>query len=153
EKALELLEESCSLAKSINATRVMPGLLAAVGAVLWRIGESKRSQSVLNEALTMTRANANRYWEPVILNNLGFLAIAKGELDAARRCLEQSFLITGPDGNRREIALTAEAMAHLEMQAGDLGRAVLFFSVADKIRKTIGCPLPPCDQARHALAI
>jgi predicted ATPase/DNA-binding SARP family transcriptional activator len=153
ERALELLDESCALAKSVEAKRVIPGILAAIGGVLWRMGENERSQSVLNEALTITRDNDNRFWEPGILNKMAMLAVAEGELDNARRGLEQSLLVAGPAGNRREVACAAEVMADLEMQVGDLGRAVLFYSAADYLRTTIRSPLPPCDKARHDSAL
>jgi hypothetical protein len=88
----------------------------------------------------------------VALTNLGIVACARGDYEAATELLLRGLAMAAKVGEPRAVAERLEELAVAESASGSHERAAHLLGAADQIRDDIGSPIPRVDAHRIAAA-
>ncbi len=86
------------------------------------------------------------------LTNLGIVACARRDYQAAREFHRRSLTLAVSVGEERAIAECLEELAAVESAAGRHDRAARLFGAARRIREAVGTPTPAADVGRITAA-
>ena len=88
------------------------------------------------------------------LNNLGDVAVLRGDFSRARALFVENLSIFREMGDRQGIAYSLEGFARLAAaQEGQQDRAVCLWAAAQALREAIATPLPPADHVYYERAV
>jgi tetratricopeptide (TPR) repeat protein len=107
-------------------------------------------QQHYDEALRINRQIGNRTWEAFNLRTLGWVHLARGEANEARRACEAGLRLQKELGNKSELASVLECLAELACFQERWRDAVLLWGSAAAFREAIGRRISMVDQERHA---
>lgn len=77
---------------------------------------------------------------------LGRIAVEAGEIEAAGACLDESLALAVHRGDQREVAMSFEAMATLDLACGNPSRAARALAAAERVRTRFGAPRSAGEQ-------
>jgi DNA-binding SARP family transcriptional activator len=79
------------------------------------------------------------------LNQLGLLAVRRGEAGSAERLLLESLQVHRDLGDQWRLASVLEALAATSVLVGDPRRAAVLLGAAGAVRERTGAPVPQCE--------
>ena len=105
------------------------------------------------ESLALSRALGDKRAAAYALDNLGDVARAAGDYATARSHHSEALAISQAVGDQRLVAQCLEGLARLATVQGNAERAVRIFAFEDRLRETIGSPLPPLERDQQARCV
>jgi predicted ATPase len=123
--------------------------LHASGTLAWRHGDITAAQSLLREALALSRELGDRAREGRVLNNLGGVAIHQGDAVTAQACLEQAVTIHRETGNQTMEARVLNNLAALAINSGRFDDAQKPLERALALGRELGYPMEEATSLSH----
>jgi serine/threonine-protein kinase len=126
--AIEVLRESTAVLKRLDTTEASwwPNAMATYGAALALGGQATQAEHVLKESIASGKAKGTALGEAH--NGLGFLALQRGDPQAAAASYQQGLELSGPEEpptRTRATALTGLGRAQLELHNLDKAETTL----------------------------
>jgi non-specific serine/threonine protein kinase len=121
ERLNDLLERFHDRATGPHAALYARALYAA-GMLTAYSGDHERPEPLLLRSLALRRAIQDRHGEYSTLEGLGYVATLRGDLDAARRCLEACIVVGHELGGMRDGTIL-HALSNVICEQGDLALA------------------------------
>ncbi|MFF9064876.1 BTAD domain-containing putative transcriptional regulator [Streptomyces sp. NPDC014891] len=112
-----------------------------------REGLLDEAEDHMREVLDWHRAVGLDAANALILAELGFSALARGDAAAARELHEEGYRTALSSGDPRAVALALEGLAAAHAGAGRPTGAALLLGTASALRASTGAPLPPAERA------
>jgi len=103
----------------------------------------------LEEGADIARAAGAHIFLSNALTNLGWAHLGLDDVEAARSVLRTALTAAVAGNNQESIGRAFEAVAAVELAAGDPKRAALLFGVADGVRRSIAAPVWSADRGSH----
>ena len=126
-RAEAALREALALARGLQATAHVTGLLVYLGLSLVDQGRYEAGEVPLAEALAEARRTDNREHEADALTHLGIATWGRGDASEATAYLAAGQALAGEAGYPLPFALAARYLAHIALAAGDLPAAAARF--------------------------
>ncbi|MEO8134062.1 MAG: tetratricopeptide repeat protein [Betaproteobacteria bacterium] len=147
--ARALHEESLAIRQELGDRVGIALSLNNLGDVSLHQGDWASARAVCEQSLAIFREVGERWGIGESLNNLGLAALDQGDSAAARTLHEESLAIRRELGDQRGVAESLEGLACVAFNLADPGRAVRIWAGAERLRETIGSPLPPSDRPHY----
>ncbi|MGW1930080.1 hypothetical protein [Streptomyces sp. NPDC001919] len=112
-----------------------------------REGLLDEAEDHMREVLDWHRAVGLDAANALILAELGFSALARGDAAGARGLHEEGYRTALSSGDPRAVALALEGLAAAHAGAGRPTGAALLLGTASALRASTGAPLPPAERA------
>ncbi|MEV7371851.1 BTAD domain-containing putative transcriptional regulator [Streptomyces sp. NPDC090301] len=112
-----------------------------------REGLVEEAEAHMREVLDWHRAVGLDSANALILAELGFSALARGDAAGALRLQEEGYGTALSSGDPRAVALALEGLASAQGGAGRAKGAALLLGAASALRASTGAPLPPAERA------
>ena len=103
----------------------------------------------LEEGADIARAAGAQIFLSNALTNLGWAHLGLDDVEAARSVLRTALTAAVAANNQESIGRAVEAVAAVELAAGDAKRAALLFGVADGVRRSIAASVWSADRGSH----
>jgi predicted ATPase len=103
----------------------------------------------LEEGADIARAAGAQIFLSNALTNLGWARLGLDGIEAARSVLRAALTAAVAANNQESIGRAVEAVAAVELAAGDAKRAALLFGVADGVRRSIAASVWSADRGSH----
>jgi non-specific serine/threonine protein kinase len=145
EQAVKLYEAASDLMRQHHVPRLMV-TLSNLGLALLQIDNMDRASAVLDEALELAEQHGLAWHRAQILGAQGSVALARGDLPAARRILQRAVQLNGDAGDPRFIAQGLESAAWLATTEGATEQAARLLGAVGHLRETIGVPISRSTQ-------
>jgi tetratricopeptide (TPR) repeat protein len=149
DRAREFYEESLAIQRKTGNQSGIAALQNNLGNIARMSGDVPRARSLFEEALALNRQTGNQGWEATNLYNLGCLSLDAKDCPSALVLFFESLKIWCGLGDKRGIASGLEKLVALWQARGQFARAAQLSGAATAIRKSIGTPLPPSEQAEY----
>ncbi len=144
-RTLELSADALHRFRDLGDSEGAIGALVDLGAATYRHGDPAAARPLLNEALVLAaRLNFGEAtaWAK---EQLGLIAAADGDRHEAIVLLRESLTVHHELGDRWRTASTLDALAGLI----DAATGARLLAAAERVRSSIGTPVPPCDRPEH----
>ncbi len=149
----ELLE-GLAISRTVGYKRAIGLSSYFLGVVTWLQGDVARARSLLEESLVVLKEMGERGLIAPVYLFQGLIALSQGDAAAARAKLEESLQIARELDYKWDIAQgLLEGGAAVIAAQGEPVRAVWCLSAAQRLRETIGTPLPSLLQALHEVTL
>ncbi|MFI6418142.1 BTAD domain-containing putative transcriptional regulator [Streptomyces sp. NPDC050842] len=112
-----------------------------------REGLFAEAERHMREVLDWHRAVGLDSANALILAELGFSALGRGDLAGALKLQEEGYGTALTSGDPRAVALALEGLASAHAPAGRARGAALLLGAAAALRSSTGAPLPPAERA------
>ncbi|MFI9748115.1 BTAD domain-containing putative transcriptional regulator [Streptomyces sp. NPDC052494] len=112
-----------------------------------REGLFEEAERHMREVLDWHRSVGLDSANALILAELGFSALARGDLAGALKLQEEGYGTALTSGDPRAVALALEGLASAHAPAGRARGAALLLGAAAALRSSTGAPLPPAERA------
>ncbi|CAM5566959.1 hypothetical protein [Streptomyces narbonensis] len=112
-----------------------------------REGLHEEAERHMREVLDWHRSVGLDSANALILAELGFSALARGDLAQALKLQEEGYGTALTSGDPRAVALALEGLASAHAPAGRARGAALLLGAAAALRASTGAPLPPAERA------
>ncbi|MFE5716293.1 BTAD domain-containing putative transcriptional regulator [Streptomyces sp. NPDC056501] len=112
-----------------------------------REGLFEEAECHMREVLDWHRSVGLDSANALILAELGFSALARGDLAGALKLQEEGYGTALASGDPRAVALALEGLASAHAPAGRARGAALLLGAAAALRSSTGAPLPPAERA------
>ncbi|MEU2072549.1 BTAD domain-containing putative transcriptional regulator [Streptomyces sp. NPDC013489] len=112
-----------------------------------REGLVEEAEAHMREVLDWHRAVGLDSANALILAELGFSALARGDAAGALGLQEEGYGTALSSGDPRAVALALEGLASAHAGAGRAKEAALLLGAASALRASTGAPLPPAERA------
>ncbi|MFD8641740.1 BTAD domain-containing putative transcriptional regulator [Streptomyces zaomyceticus] len=112
-----------------------------------REGLVEEAEGHMREVLDWHRAVGLDSANALVLAELGFSALARGDAAGAMRLQEEGYGTALSSGDPRAVALALEGLASAHALAGRNRGAALLLGSASALRASTGAPLPPAERA------
>ncbi|MFE6819308.1 ATP-binding protein, partial [Streptomyces sp. NPDC057675] len=112
-----------------------------------REGLVEEAEAHMREVLDWHRAVGLDSANALILAELGFSALARGDAAGALGLQEEGYGTALSSGDPRAVALALEGLASAHAGAGRAKGAALLLGAASALRASTGAPLPPAERA------
>lgn len=112
-----------------------------------REGLFEEAERHMREVLDWHRAVGLDSANALILAELGFSALGRGDLAGALKLQEEGYGTALTSGDPRAVALALEGLASAHAPAGRARGAALLLGAAAALRSSTGAPLPPAERA------
>ncbi|MGW1250987.1 BTAD domain-containing putative transcriptional regulator [Streptomyces sp. NPDC002535] len=112
-----------------------------------REGLVEEAEAHMREVLDWHRAVGLDSANALILAELGFSALARGDAAGALGLQEEGYGTALSSGDPRAVALALEGLASAHAGAGRAKEAALLLGAASPLRASTGAPLPPAERA------
>ncbi|WP_329623655.1 winged helix-turn-helix domain-containing protein [Streptomyces sp. NBC_01255] len=112
-----------------------------------REGLFEEAERHMREVLDWHRAVGLDSANALILAELGFSALGRGDLAGALKLQEEGYGTALTSGDPRAVALALEGLASAHAPAGRARGAALLLGAAAALRASTGAPLPPAERA------
>ena len=123
--------------------------LANLGEARHLSGSPDEAAALYQEALALFEALGDPRGRGFVLNQLGLLALDRGEVAAARAVLGESLRLRWSAGLRDATADTLEAVAEAAWRMEELDVAAMFLRTANLLRDETGVTRQPVYEARY----
>ena len=134
--AEELLRQSELEARRLGDVTLIAGALEGLGHCAADRGDRTRARTLCEEALAFDRPNPSH--RVVSLVNLADILIVDGEVEEAKRLLDEALAISEQAGYARELAFVHLSRGYLELARGRRDAAVASLSAAHSIAEESG---------------
>ena len=141
-------EEALAINRELRNARTLAWTINNLGDVAWYEGDYGRARTLYSECLAMFRELNDRWGEASALIDLGNAARDYGDHAEASLCYQQSVGIYRELGDKRGFARLLEGFMGLAVAHGESARALRLGAASSEVRKAVGAPLPPLEQAR-----
>ena len=111
-----------------------------------RAGNLDKAEHHLRRWLDWLRQLPAQPGVPLVLAELGFIAEQRGDATGALRLQTDGLAAAEAVGDPRALALAHEGLAGAYSIAGDLERATGLLREAERLRESVGAPLPPAER-------
>ena len=148
DQARELAEESLRLRRETGDRWAIGNSLNNLGVLLRDTGELDRARSVLEESLVLSRQVGDPWAIANGLNSLAEVALDQKDWQAARTFLHESLATNLELGDRTAVAFVLECFASMAAEQANPSLALRLAGATSALRKSIGSPLSPAEQAR-----
>ncbi|GAA2802161.1 BTAD domain-containing putative transcriptional regulator [Streptomyces showdoensis] len=111
-----------------------------------REGRAEEAEGHLREVLDWHREVGLDCANALVLAELGFVALARGETAEALALQERGYARAAASGDPRAVALALEGLASAQVPAGRARSAALLLGAAAELRRATGAPLPPAER-------
>ena len=112
--------------------------LWAAGQFCGFMGRYEEAQGYLDESLAIARAVDDRDVMVPVLNNLGMVALGRGDRANARLYGEEALALARQTGNKRRIVTASNALAQLHRLEGDLQSAERLYRECESLARELG---------------
>ncbi|MFD3532237.1 BTAD domain-containing putative transcriptional regulator [Streptomyces sp. NPDC058664] len=112
-----------------------------------REGLVEEAEGHMREVLDWHRAVGLDSANALVLAELGFSALARGDVAGALKLQEEGYGTALASGDPRALALALEGLASAHAPAGRARGAALLLGAAAALRASTGAPLPPAERA------
>jgi len=146
--ARPLYEESLKVRREMNDLWAVAISLNNLALLNSNVGDHQGARKLLEEAVAINRKIGDRWALANSLSSLGEVALSAQDTVGAKTALDESMSLNLDLGDRRAIAYLRESFAQLAFLEGRHDEAVALVAEADALRKEIGAPRSPSDQAR-----
>jgi len=154
ERVHSLLEESLSLWKELgsqNGTAVWSYL---AGRVALYEGDAAQARSLLEESVALYKEVGDRWHTARSLSAFAKMEVVQGNYASARTLYEENLALCREMGDKNTApALEGLASVAMEQGQGQPAWAALLWGAAEKLRETVGAPLPPVERAAYERSI
>jgi tetratricopeptide (TPR) repeat protein len=145
-EAEALVRECLALQRGLGDLHEICISMNSIGGIAIYRGHYAVAQQMLAEALNIARENGDRRNIAVGLNSLAFAAYLTGDYASATTLHRESLTLRREIGYRVGVAESLEGIAMLAMQR-DTTLAAQLWGAAERLRREIGAPTIPPDQA------
>jgi non-specific serine/threonine protein kinase len=121
--AVPLVERALALAREAGDITTAARILAFLGEVLLKAGQTDRARGCWEEAAVLYRSLAEDPWTAFAPKNLGYLALMAGDHDRAEALFEESLAVARRVDHAWGVAEAQALLAELARVRGDAGRA------------------------------
>ncbi|MGA5194619.1 BTAD domain-containing putative transcriptional regulator [Streptomyces exfoliatus] len=111
-----------------------------------RAGLVEEAEAHMREVLDWHRAVGLDSANALVLAELGFSALARGDAAGALKLQEEGYGTALASGDPRAVALAVEGLASAHAAAGRVRGAALLLGAAAALRASTGAPLPPAER-------
>ncbi|MDP9365655.1 MAG: tetratricopeptide repeat protein, partial [Chloroflexota bacterium] len=139
-RAVELHTEAIASARIGGNARVAAVEQVNLAGALVALGDLAAGEALLNETLAYWRANDQTYHVSVVLNNLGTIALQRGEPDRAIAYHEESLRLKRELGHEPGIAQTLVGLGRALVAAGQVERGTALIADAVERHLTLADP-------------
>ena len=147
--ARSLLERSLALARRLGDQREIADSSFNLAIAHHVMGARDIAWQLYEVCLATDRAHGYRANEAAVLNNLGQLAVARGDLRQARSLIRESVLTNRESGDRRRLGFNLSVLAGLVAAEGEPERAIHLDAAGRAALEAIGARLAPAMRARY----
>jgi predicted ATPase/DNA-binding SARP family transcriptional activator len=145
-RAAGLSGEALRRFRELGDTEGVVGALIDLAASIYRGGDPDGAVRLLRESLADAERMGLREATAWANEQLGLIAEARGDRAEAVARLRRSLTVHHELGDRWRTASVLEALAGV---GADARTGARLLSAADRLRRELGTPLPPCDLADH----
>lgn len=149
EPAAALFEEALALFRAIDDDWSTALVLGNLGWVAYRQGRTESARRLYHQAATVYRRLGDERGVADTLLNLGLAVHAEAGGEGGEGMFQEALLSYARLGERRGVGECLSALA-LVRQVDHPEAAAMFLGAAHGLRKSIGAPLRPADQAIQA---
>jgi predicted ATPase/DNA-binding XRE family transcriptional regulator len=149
DNAKEWYLQSIALGHTLGAARVVIDALIDLSRIAFLQEDYMQAAHLLDQAEKDIQVSGDRWFLHFIRYHMGRVAFQQGEIERAIPLLHESLVLSVEFDDKEQIAHSLEICAALAIQADALPRAVVIYSAAASVRKAIGTPLQPIEQANH----
>jgi len=129
-RAVEQLETSLALLRTVGDPRLIARELNSVGVVARNSGDIDRAATLFEESLTMRRALADDAGIATTLTNLGVVAIDRGQYEEARTVLEEAVRLDRASGATGVVAYSSSLLGTVLLRTGRRDEALALLRAA-----------------------
>lgn len=148
-RARASFEQSLALARQSGDQREIADSAYGLALTYHVDGAYERAQRLYEGCLATDRAHGYRASEGAVLNNLGHLALLRGDRGQARMLIRESLLASREAGAQRRLAFTLSAVAGLVAAEHEAERALRFDSAGQAALELLGASLAPSMRALY----
>jgi hypothetical protein len=124
--------------------------LNIIGELARTQGNDEQAQAVYEECLILASETGEVRREAMMLCNLGFLAMHRADIKAARQLFSKALIKSQALGHDKRLTVTGVLLlAGTIAASGEMERAARLFGAADALFKPTGVGLSPGDQPEH----
>ena len=127
--------------------------LSNVGYAAFAQGDYAAARSCNEESLRLSSDLGNKRGASIALDNLGDLEEAEGDFCKARSRHAEALAIGFELGDQWLMAQVLDGLARTAAAQGEAVRAARLFGFEERLRETIGSPLPPIERDELARSI
>jgi len=109
-------------------------------------GDYERAQTLFEATLEMTRITGNRKGHAISLNNLGLVALCRGDHARAAKLSSESLRLSEEILDHQVITWSLDALAAACGQQGYVAKAARLSGAAEALREASGFSQPPDDK-------
>jgi predicted ATPase/DNA-binding CsgD family transcriptional regulator len=149
ERAGDLSARALDMTRASGDTAGVLSSLINLGSVALYEGNYDRAESMLEESLAISREGGYREGVGWALNQLGMVAYHRGNLERAELSLRESLAVHKDLGDMGRVASVLEALAETASARKQFGLSARLFGAAERLRETVGAPVPPCERPEH----
>src|SRR5579872_7185432 len=147
-QAHSLYHECFSIFRELNDRGGMARALNNQGDIARDQGEGAEAARLYSESLSIFREMDDRWGIAGCLADLGTLACEQGDHPGSHSLFAKSMTIFQELGHKRGIARLLECLACSAARQNQAERSLRLAGAAAALRRNLGAPLPPAEQAR-----
>ncbi|MGH2532243.1 MAG: ATP-binding protein [Thermomicrobiales bacterium] len=143
ERAASLFDEALSLFRALDERPGIANALLALAETAFRQNDLTHSADLSDEALVLSREIGDPIVQGLSWQNLGQLALARGDLSEAGRCYKEGLRLFVRLRNTWGIADALGGIAGVALAGGEADRAARWLGAAQEFCAAIGAPTVP----------
>jgi tetratricopeptide (TPR) repeat protein len=116
-------------------------------------GEYEQARLNFQKCLPLFRRQKNRFFETVVLSELGHLARQMGDLDEARRAYCETMRLWQDLGHLAALTHQLETAAFIDIERGELKRAARLLGAAERRREVFKSEMRPYERQEYDAAL
>ena len=149
----DLLQESFVVASELKDQENTFHYLSLSAEAALSQGDTTLARTLAEELLTSAREVRINWAITEALFVLAKLEARQGNLPRARVLFEECFTLIKQGGEQFMIPSYMEGLAGVIARQGETVRAVLLWGAVEKLRETLGAPIPPVEQALYKQSV
>jgi len=149
----DLLQESFVVASELKDQENTFHYLSLSAEAALSQGDTTLARTLAEELLTSAREVRINWAITEALFVLAKLEARQGNLPRARVLFEECFTLIKQGGEQFMIPSFMEGLAGVIARQGETVRAVLLWGAVEKLRETLGAPIPPVEQALYKQSV
>jgi len=147
--ARALCEESAAVRRALGDKQGLAVSLSNLGNIVRKQGDNDAARGFYEESLAIRRELGDKQGIAIATNNLGLVAQSQGDYSFALLLFQESLSLEQELGDKSGIAHSLEAFANLAVAQRQPRKAARFWGAAERLRETIGAPLPPFERTEY----
>ena len=152
-RAQALNEELLALQQTAGSPWFLAWALLSLGHVARERGDVAATRARYQESLGAAQWLDDRWTTGIVLAHLGALATAEEDYPTAQEFLGESVRLLREHGDNVQIVLSLEGLARFAAVRGQTRRALRLAGASAALRKAMGTPLSPTEQATFTSAM